>query len=91
MKILSLNRRGLESPSKKLALKRLVQLHNPHILLLQETVGQEEVIGTFLINPFMHMKFISEDARGYSRGIALVGTQGQQIFGTLGDLSQVLA
>ena len=91
MKILFLKSRGLESPSKKLALKRLVQLHKPDILLLQESVGQEEVIGTFLMNTFMHMEFISEDARGYSRGIALVGTQGQQIFGTLGDLSQVLA
>lgn len=37
--ILSLICRGLGSPSKKQALKRLVEVHRPNILFLHETMG----------------------------------------------------
>jgi exonuclease III len=38
MKILSLNCRGLEIPHKKYALKQLIFLHQPDIIILQETM-----------------------------------------------------
>jgi hypothetical protein len=36
---LSLTCRGLDNPSKKKALKRLMEMHRPDILFLQETMG----------------------------------------------------
>jgi hypothetical protein len=42
MIILSLNRRGLANPSRKLAIKRLVDLHHPSVILLQETMQERD-------------------------------------------------
>jgi len=44
MKILSFNCRGLAGPLKKSALKRVVALGHPDVILLQETLGVGEVI-----------------------------------------------
>lgn len=35
---LTINYRGSNNPSKKLALKRLVNVHKPDVILLQETM-----------------------------------------------------
>jgi hypothetical protein len=52
MKLLSFNCRGVASPSKKLALQRLVEVYQPNILLLQETLGDEGKISSFLESLF---------------------------------------
>jgi exonuclease III len=44
MKLISLNCRGLASPSKHLSLQRLLELSQPDVVLLQETLGEEEVV-----------------------------------------------
>jgi exonuclease III len=41
MKILSFNYKGLEIPHKKFSLKRLVSLHQPDVVLFQETLADE--------------------------------------------------
>ena len=42
MKIMSFNYKGLASPQKRSALRRVVELDRPDILLLQETLGVGE-------------------------------------------------
>ena len=44
MKIMSFNCRGLDGPQKRSALRRVVDLDCPDILLLQETLGAGEEI-----------------------------------------------
>jgi exonuclease III len=44
MKLLSFNCRGLASPSKKIALHRLVESTQSDIILLQETLGDANVM-----------------------------------------------
>jgi exonuclease III len=41
MKVISFNYRGLASPSKRLTLQRLMELSQPDVVLLQETLGEE--------------------------------------------------
>jgi hypothetical protein len=44
MKIMSLNCRGLASPSKKIALKRPIFSNHSDLVLLQETMGSESIV-----------------------------------------------
>jgi exonuclease III len=44
MKILSFNCRGLAGPLKRNSFYRLVELNQPDIMLLYETMGEEAVI-----------------------------------------------
>ena len=44
MKIMSFNYWGLAGPHKRLAIKRVVGLEHPNILLLQETLGVGDVV-----------------------------------------------
>ena len=44
MKLISFNCHGLVGPHKRSALKRVVGLEHPDILLLQETVGVGDVV-----------------------------------------------
>jgi len=42
MKVMSLKIKGLGSPSKNIFIEKLVELENPYIILLQETMGAGE-------------------------------------------------
>jgi len=44
MKVTSFNCRGLVSPSNHLSLQRLLDLSHPNVVLLQETLREEEVV-----------------------------------------------
>jgi hypothetical protein len=44
MILLTLNCRGLANSSKKLALKRLIEVHNPSIIFLQEIMTDGEKV-----------------------------------------------
>jgi exonuclease III len=69
MKLLSFNCRGLASPSKKSALKRLVTLHQPDVFFLQETLTNERSATQALMNLFPGWAFLGLDASGISRGL----------------------
>ena len=44
MILLSYNCRGLTSPQKKSSIKRIIAMHDPQIILLQETMGPSEKV-----------------------------------------------
>jgi hypothetical protein len=69
MKIILLNSRGVASPSKKLALKTLVETSHPHIILLQETLGGGDDIVSMLESLLNKYIFIGMDAKGISEGL----------------------
>ena len=71
MKILSYNCQGLESPSKKLSLKHLIDNLAPDIILLQETMGYSEVVVGALKNFLPGWEFAVVDARGRVGGSSL--------------------
>lgn len=71
MKWLFFNCRGLASPSKKLALKRLLCSELCDIIFLQETLGRSEQIVKTLLTIMPGWHFQSLDAARKSRGIAL--------------------
>jgi exonuclease III len=71
MKILSFNCRGLASPTKKSSLKRLIAVHNPDVLFLQETMGLSEVVIRSLEALLLGWSFVVLDARGHSGGLAM--------------------
>ena len=52
MKIMSFNCRGLAGPPKRPALRRVFDLEHPDIMLLQETLGDGDVIKEKLENWF---------------------------------------
>jgi hypothetical protein len=71
MEILSLNCSGVVSPSKKSVLQRLVELNQPDIIVLQETLGDEAVFTPFLETTLKRWNFICTSARGRSRGLTI--------------------
>jgi exonuclease III len=71
MKLLSFNCRGLASPSKKSALKRLVTLHQPDVIFLQETLADERTTTQALMSLFPGWAFLGLDARGRSGGLVI--------------------
>jgi hypothetical protein len=73
MKILSLNCRGLASPTKKSSLKRLITVHNPDIIFLQETMGISEIVTRALEALLPGWSFVAIDAKGCSGGWPQVG------------------
>jgi exonuclease III len=71
MKILSFNCQGVASPSKKSALKRLIECNLPDIILLQKTLGEEENVVKLLESMFKLWNFLGYDANGRSGGLAV--------------------
>ena len=71
MKIMSFNCRGLSSPHKLSALKRVVCLEHPDILLLQEILGVGGVVKVRLESWFPGWIFETLDVRGHSGGLEI--------------------
>lgn len=71
MKLLSFNCRGLESTQKKLALKRMLMVHKPYVILLQETLGSEHEVSLHLSTISSSFSFLAQSARGLSSGLAI--------------------
>jgi exonuclease III len=71
MKILSFNCRGLAGSLKRTSLYRLVELNQPNIMMLQETMGEEVVIIPWLFSLLKTWEFVGSDARGHSGGLAI--------------------
>jgi hypothetical protein len=61
----------VDNTSKKLALQRLVEVYQPHIIFLQETLGEEGKITALLESFFPLWNFIGSDVRGRSGVLAL--------------------
>jgi len=68
MKMLSWNNRGLGHPSKKAALKELIQSEKPDIILIQETKLDQSEISRLIDQQKLYCGCTSE-ARGASGGI----------------------
>ena len=64
MKCMSFNCRGFASASKKLALKRLIELEPIDIIMLQETLGKADHISHSLQAMFLNWTFSASDAAG---------------------------
>jgi hypothetical protein len=71
MKLLSLNGRGLKNHSKRLTVKRLVLMHQPHVIFLQETLCLEVVIVPILKASMLHWDFMGVDSKGHPMGLVL--------------------
>jgi hypothetical protein len=71
MIILSLNCIGLANPSKKLSLKRLIDVHSPSIMFLQETMMDEDRATKILSLVLLGWEFKFIDSQVHSRGIIL--------------------
>jgi exonuclease III len=71
MKLLTYNCRGLASPQKNPALKRLVTLHQPDVVLFQETLADEITTTKILTSLLSGWNFLGMDARGRSGGLVL--------------------
>ena len=71
MKILSFNCRGLAGPGKKPAFIRVLTLEHPDVIMLQETMGEGEVIWERLESWLPGWSFVTVDARGRSGGLAV--------------------
>eukprot|EP00253_Pinus_taeda_P027180 PITA_27180 len=71
MKCLSFNCRGLASPSKKLAMKRLIESELVDIIMLQETLCPAEKIVHDMQAMVPGWCFFANDAVGRSGGIAI--------------------
>ena len=71
MKILSFNCRRLAGPGKKPAFIRVLTLEHPDVILLQETMGEGEVIRERLESWLPGWSFVTVDARGRSGGLAV--------------------
>ena len=71
MKILSFNCRGLVGPGKKPAFIRVLTLEHPDVIMLQETMGEGEVIRERLESWLPGWSFVTVDARGCSGGLAV--------------------
>jgi hypothetical protein len=69
MIVLSLNCRGLGNPSIKLALHRLVQVHNPSILWIQETMSEGNKVVKSLSSLLLGWDFLATDALGKFSGL----------------------
>lgn len=71
MKLLSFNCRGMASPDKKLALKRLFASEHVDIILLQETLGSATTVSSLLDSWLPGWSFHSIDASGRSGGLSM--------------------
>jgi exonuclease III len=71
MKLLSFNCRGLASPSKHLSLQRLLELAQPDIVMLQETLGAEALIVPLLERLLKGWSFFGLDASGCVGGLEM--------------------
>jgi len=71
MKVMSFNCRGLAGPKKKSALKRVLTLEHPDVILLQETLGDGDIIKDRLESWLSGWSFVTLDARGRSGGLAV--------------------
>ena len=71
MKIMSFNYRGLAGPLKRPALRRVVDLEHPVVMLLQETLGIGDMIKAKLESWFLDWQFVTLDVRGRSGGLAM--------------------
>jgi hypothetical protein len=60
---------GFIKPLKKSALKRLVTLHQPNIIFLEETLADEHSATQALLNLFPGWAFLGLDASGRSGGL----------------------
>ena len=69
MILMSLNVRGLASLPKKLAVKRLIDLHSVDVLFIQETMIEGDVLVQDLELMINGWQFISVDAMGRSGGL----------------------
>ena len=70
MRILYYNYRGLASPSKKLSLKRLVDVLALDVLLLQETMGNSNAMVGALKSMLLDWDFAAIDTNGRLGGLA---------------------
>jgi len=70
MKIMSFNCRGLAGPLKRPALRRVLDLEHPDVLMLQETLGEMEAVKSKLEGMLPGWVFQCLDVRGRSGGIA---------------------
>lgn len=70
MKVIS-NCRGIASPEKKLALRRLLQKEPIDIVFLQETLGATDIISPLMESMLPRWLFQAIDVNGRSRDIAL--------------------
>jgi exonuclease III len=71
MKLLSFNYRGLASPSKRLALQRILELAQLDIVMLQETLRAEALIVMLLERLLKGWYFFGLDASGRAGGLAM--------------------
>lgn len=71
MNIMSFTYRGLAGPLKKIALRRVVSLERPDVLLLQETLGVREVVRKKLECWFLGWHFEALYVKGRSGGLAV--------------------
>jgi hypothetical protein len=62
---------GFSEPPKKSALKRLVTLHQPKVVLFQETLADELSATKALSTLFLGWAFLGLDACGRSGGLAI--------------------
>ena len=71
MKFVSLNCRGLVSTRKKLALKRMMEVLSPEVILPQETMGPELEVETSLTSLLPQYSFTAQSAIGHPGGLAI--------------------
>lgn len=71
MIFLSYNCRGLANLQKKSSIKRMVAINDPHIILLQETMGASENVKKALESWLSSWVFEVVDAIGKSGGLAI--------------------
>ena len=71
MKFRSFNCRGLAGPLKRPALRRVVDLEHPDVIILQETLGVGDVIKEKLESWFQGWQFVTLDVRGHLGGLAM--------------------
>ena len=69
MKVLSWNCRGLGSKSKEAAMTDLISIHQPDILLIQETKMEEDVFLQVSLKFWKKRGKAAISSRGASRGI----------------------
>ena len=68
---MSFNCRGLAGPQKRSALRRVLDLDSPDIMLLQDTLGAGEETKARLESWFSSWIFETLDVRGRSGGLAI--------------------
>jgi len=72
MKLLTFNCRGLAIPQTKSALKQLVIIHQPDVVLFQETLADKAMATKILTSLFSGWFLLDMDARGSSGGLVII-------------------